>query len=139
MRRGRLPPGDRVWVIVVGPEFKTPPSRITVLPLPPRSMIEFIFGNPLYIALIVGLIIAVIVFFLLRARSRRRAMQREIEFDEVTGMILAKDKGKKGEACIKIFDLNRGGLPEARKRVYDNLLARMHEALARRISILRTS
>lgn len=56
--------------------------------------------------------------------------EKYLQFDEHTGLISARDENEKGKAVIKIFGLNdREGLPEARRNVYDNLVACMHEAL----------
>lgn len=52
-----------------------------------------------------------------------------LAFDVATGVIYAKDNNDRGKACIDVFDLNREGLPSARRDIYDSLLARMYEAM----------
>lgn len=47
-----------------------------------------------------------------------------LDLDEKTGWIYAKDNNEKGRACIELFDLNREGLPETRRRIYTSI--RMH-------------
>jgi hypothetical protein len=49
-----------------------------------------------------------------------------LEFDKTTGRIIGRTT--EGGKCVDIFDLNREGLPEARRDVYDAVLARGAEA-----------
>lgn len=49
-----------------------------------------------------------------------------LEFDPETGRIIGKTE--EGIACVKIFNLNRDGMPEARRDVFDAVRARAREA-----------
>jgi hypothetical protein len=85
-----LPPGDRVWVVVSTPDFKTPPARIDVVqtvqaavdrrqaPQPIDGIFTKLLENSLYIGIIVSLT-AVILAFLVWWRMRERKLQKEME------------------------------------------------------------
>ena len=57
---------------------------------------------------------------------------KHLDMDPDTGIIFALGDSPEGRMCIAIFDLNREGLPEARRDVYDNVMAREGEEFSAR-------
>lgn len=55
--------------------------------------------------------------------------EKYLGIDVNTGVIYAVDDHERGKTCIDVFDLNREGLPETRRRVYTQLLTRIQAAL----------
>jgi hypothetical protein len=53
---------------------------------------------------------------------------KHLVFDPDTGRIIARTE--RGKMCVKVFNLNREGLPEARRDVYDAVRARTSQIIA---------